>query len=562
MTNPHKLIHQAVQKSVTALKLPKADFAVEHPNEKEHGDYASNAALAVFKKGKFKNPRELAEHIKSDLEKNREVGKIVESIEIAGAGFINFTLKPEWLVKEMGEIIKKEDKYGSSKWLKKKILVEYTDPNPFKEFHIGHLMSNCIGEAIARILESSGGNITRICYQGDTGIHIAKAIWGWQKKRESLSSLKKKPLKERINFLGQAYALGDREYDKEKGEIDEVSKKIYERSDKEINQLYEEGKKWSLEYFETIYKKLGTKFDCHHFESETGKLGVEIVEKFLKKNLFIKSEGAIIFPGEKYGLHNRVFINSQGIPTYEAKELGLAKLKDDKHKYDLSIVVTGNEVKEYFKVVLKAMELTFPKIAEKIKHLPHGMLKLTSGKMSSRTGNIVAGESLINELSQKALKMSETKDQSVADKIAVAAIKHSMLKQGIGRDITFNEKESLSFEGDTGPYLQYTYARARSVIRKSKEKKSTNSIPVKEELDVLKLLYRFPEVVEKAAQNYSPHLVCSYLFDLAQSYNTFYGSERIVGSDKEKFRVDLTRATAQVIHNGLRTLGIETIEKM
>jgi arginyl-tRNA synthetase len=216
-------------------------------------------------------------------------------------------------------------------------MVEYTDPNPFKEFHIGHLMSNSIGEAVARIIEANGAQIKRANWQGDVGMHIANAIWGKMQKPE-LS-------------WGEAYTYGAQKYEDNKDEITGINKKIYERSDTEVNNLYDLGRKESLEKFEELYKKLGTKFDHYFFESKEGVEGKQIVEAHLEDGIFEKSDGAIIFPGEKYGLHTRVFINSNGLPTYEAKEMGLNKKKfevePDLYK---SIIITGNEIKEYFKV--------------------------------------------------------------------------------------------------------------------------------------------------------------------------------------------------------------------
>ena len=246
-------------------------------------------------------------------------------------------------------------------------------------------MSNAIGESLSRIFEFQGAKVKRVCYQGDVGIHVAKAIWG---KMEN----------EKLNW-GQAYAYGAQMYDEDENarkETIELNKKIYARTDKNINKLYDAGKKESLKHFGKIYKKLKTKFDYFIFESEVGPIGKKIVEKGLKDKIFEKGEnGAIIFKGEKYGLHTRVFINSEGLPTYEAKDLGLAEIKYKKYKYDQSFIITGNEVNEYFKVMLCAMDKINPDLAKKTKHIGHGMMRLPEGKMSSRTGNVITAETLI-----------------------------------------------------------------------------------------------------------------------------------------------------------------------
>ena len=333
---------------------------LERPEDPAHGDYATNIALIVGGQLK-KNPLEAAISLREVLEK--EMPKIVEKIEIAGPGFINFFLSRSFFLSELQNMYGKQ--YGNSlAWKGKKVMVEFTDPNPFKEFHIGHLYSNSVGESISRILEAQGANVKRVNYQGDVGLHVAKALWGMQKhmkkEKTSLEKLSRKDLKERIRFMGVSYAAGAQAYEKDsraKTEIEALNAKVFHGSE-DIKELYEKGRKWSLEYFEGIYKRLGTAFNYYYFESKAGKVGKEIVEQGLKKGIFEKSEGAIIFPGEKYGLHSRVFINSQGLPTYEAKELGLAPAKHKDFKYDLSVIVTGSEVIDYFRVLLKALELT------------------------------------------------------------------------------------------------------------------------------------------------------------------------------------------------------------
>jgi len=433
--------------------------------------------------------------------------------------------------------------------------VEYTDPNPFKELHIGHLMSNAIGESIARIIGSQGANVIRANFQGDVGMHVAKAIFGLIKlKKENFS----------IEDLAKAYSFGATEFEENKQEITDINKKIYNRSDSQINDIYDKGKKISLDYFETIYKKLGTKFDEYFFESETGVVGKELVEKNIGK-VFEKSDGAVVFNGENFGLHTRVFINSEGLPTYEAKDLGLIKTKFEKYPdLDLSISITGNEVNEYFKVMLKAVEKIKSEWAEKTKHISHGMLRLPEGKMSSRTGDVITAESLIEKVEEIISK--KTGDKNAIEKISVGAIKYSILKSSSGKDIIFDFDKSLSVEGNSGPYLQYTYARAKSVLEKA-EQEGIKSLIEKnngELTEVEKLLYRFPEVVERAGQEYEPHYIATYLFELSQAFNSFYGNNKIADKTDENapYKVALTEAVAQTIKNGLYLLGIEAPERL
>jgi arginyl-tRNA synthetase len=414
-------------------------------------------------------------------------------------------------------------------------MVEYTDPNPFKEFHIGHLMTNVIGEAIARLFEATGAKVSRANYQGDVGPHVAKAIWGKQQKPDLT--------------WGDAYAYGAEQYEAHKAEIDALNKKIYEKSDAEINKLYDAGRKESLEHFEGIYKKLGTKFDFYFFESESGPIGLKITEEHPK--VFEKSEGAIVFRGD----HTRVFVNSQGLPTYEAKELGLVELKKQKGSFDLSLTVTANETKDFFKVVRQAAEKIFPDLEGKMIVRFHGMMKFISGKMSSRTGNVITGESLLEDLQEKARGRED---------VAVGAIKYAVLKQSSNKDIIFDPEKSLSLQGDSGPYLQYARVRAVSLMRK-------NPRPV----DILKgdgrgaskplsrVLVHYPEVLARSAKEMEPHHVTTYLTELAGVFNSWYGAEQLIVEGqilKESFA--LVEAFEKTMTSGLQVLGIPAPEEM
>ncbi len=558
------VLKKAIKKAVTSLELEIEDVHLEHPAELAYGDYSTNVAMTLAKQV-GKNPKELAEEIIRYIVRNKP--EEVEKVKVAGAGFINFHLSQEFFVKSIEEVLKQDDKWGSNNSLKsQKTMVEYTDPNPFKEFHIGHLMSNAIGESISRIIEFSGAKVKRANYQGDVGLHVAKAIWGFQ-HRGSTSVL------ENSSELGKAYADGARAYEEGedvKEEIKGINKKVYDRNDDEINKIYDDGKKISLEHFEEIYKKLGTKFDEYFFESEAGPIGKKLVEENIGK-VFEKSDGAVIFKGEKYGLHTRVFVNSEGLPTYESKDLALAKIKSERYDYNKSIVITASEQKEYYQVVLAVMKKIFPSIAEKTKHITHGMMRLPSGKMSSRTGDVITAESLIDEVRERVIEKMKDSDidnkEDIAEEIAVGAIKYSILKQSVGKDIIFNMDKSLSFEGDSGPYLQYAHTRANAVLEKAKVeniKIQTSGVYIIEgAIELEKLLYRFPEVVERANKEYEPHYVTTYLTELAGAFNSFYAKEKIVEkSDTAPYKVALTEAFANTIKNGLWLLGIKAPDRM
>ncbi|MCH8986766.1 arginine--tRNA ligase, partial [Patescibacteria group bacterium] len=474
----------------------------------------------------------------------------------------------DYRVKELSRVTKEKEKYGlSNKDKGKKVMIEFCDPNPFKEFHIGHLYSNIVGESLAKLFESQGATVKRANYQGDVGMHVAKAIWGLQ--NIDFKKLEKESLAKRIKVLGEAYAKGDKAFEKSekaKKEITELNAKVF-ALDKDVKNIYEKGRKWSLEYFETMYKRLGMKFDYYYFERDAGEVGLKIVKEGLKKGIFKESKGAVVFLGEKYGLHSRVFINSQGLPTYEAKELGLAPTKYKDFKYDLSVIVTGNEIIEYFKVLIAALKEVNPELGEKTVHLSHGMIRLQEGKMSSRKGNIIKGGELLDETKKRVAKLNA--DEKTAEIVALGAVKYSLLRVSLGRDIIFDFEKSLSTEGDSGPYLQYTYARCKSILRKSQfpisNFQNTYKDFKKEELGILRLIYKFPEVVQEAAEKYAPNIICNYVFDVAQAYNHFYNTTPVLGADTKEardFRLLLTASTAQLIQNSLHLLGIQTLEKM
>lgn len=493
---------------------------MERPRALQHGDYSTNAAL-VSKT----DPNELAAklHIEG-----------VEKIEVVGK-FINFYLSREALMPKEHTIAKP--------YAGKTIMVEYTDPNPFKEFHIGHLMSNAIGESIARLLEVSGATVIRANYQGDVGPHVAKAIWGKQQKPE-LS-------------WGEAYTYGAQQYEDKKTEIDGVNKKIYDKTDSAINALYDAGRKESLERFEVIYKTLGTKFDHYFFESVTGPKGLEIVHAH--PELFVQSEGATVF----HGAHTRVFVNSQGLPTYEAKELGLADIKRSMVA-DLYVYVTAVEQNGFFAVVFEAMQKVFADLVGKLVHRSHGMMRFADSKMSSRTGNVITGESLLADL---------TKAARGREDVAVGAVKYVVLRSGSGKDIIFDPEKSLSLEGDSGPYLQYALVRARSLLRAAKvagvegDADGRRSGPLghvlpSASIPLERLLVHYHDVVERAAKEMEPHYITTYLTELAAAFNSWYASGKVLGSEHEHYGVFLTASVEKTLSHGLHLLAIPTPEEM
>ncbi len=553
-------IRTALERAIRDAGLPPIEVVLEHPKDLAHGEYASNVALALSRATNAP-PREVAERIVARI----ELPPLVLRCEVAGPGFINFTLSREFFRGATESILTLADAWGKGTALEgKRVLVEHSQPNPFKPFHIGHLMSNTLGESISRLIEYSCAEVRRANYQGDVGLHVAKALWGLAKFAGDPTS---------IEDLGRAYVEGNRAFEEDehaRTEIVELNKKVYERAPN-LMETYSRGREASLAHFEELYALLGSRFDYYFFESESAEPGRALVKEGLAQGIFTESEGAIVFKGEPYGLHTRVFITKDGLPTYEAKELGLAHLKAEKWNFDLSITTTAVEQKEYMQVVYKVLSLLRPSLGEKLFHVSHGMLLLTSGKMSSRKGNVITGESLLSDMRARAWEKVKDRElpplerDAIRDAVAVAAIKYSILKQKSGKNIVFDPEQSLSFEGDSGPYLQYAHTRAVSVLEKAAEAGvlATCDEPLPVTTDLERLLYRFPEVVARATEEFEPHHVTTYLTELAGVWNSWYAAERILdGSPYAPYKVALASAFAYTMKNGLQILGIEAPRHM
>ncbi len=576
-SNMETQIKNLIKDALKNLGIEAKAIVLEHPADIKMGDYSTNVAMAYAKALKM-NPKELAEKIVGGINKISEI----EKIEVAGPGFINFYLSREFFANSIKEILNNKENWGKNNISKgKKIMVEYTDPNPFKPFHIGHLMTNAIGESLARITEFSGADTVRANYQGDVGMHVAKSMYGiFNSKEYKESGIPKLGSSEAAVWIGECYSKGSDAYDNDadaKKEIESFNKKVYDKSDEKVNEVYDWGRSVTLEAFEEIYKTLGTKFKHYFFESVMAPIGEKIVRENMG-NVFEESEGAIVFHAENYDpkLHTRVFITSLGIPLYETKEIGLTVTKFEKEQnLDLSIVVTAIEQGEYMKVVAKAMSLLHPELEMKMKHITHGMMRLTTGKMSSRKGNVITGESLLRDSISTILEkvqerdMSEDEKKEVAEIVGVSALKYSILKSSMGSDIIYDFDKSISFEGDSGPYLQYTVVRASAILRKAEEAGLSpvtfDLLPVPNEITSLEhMLYQFPEVVARAYESLEPHHIATYLTELASAFNSFYGNTQIINKEDPNsgYRVALVEAFYNTMKNGLYLLGIKTPEKM
>lgn len=561
------VIHSKIQALLGELNLP-VELELSIPPNPQMGDIAI-ACFPLVKEWKG-SPMDAAEKLSALISDAKN--SLVAEVSTAGP-YVNLKLNSDELVKLVISSI--DENFGKGELGKgKKYLIEFACPNPLKAFHLGHLKNLITGESVVRVFENAGYEVVRVNYQGDVGMHVARALWGIFDWIDEFNNLSDKPVRERVEFLGKAYAHGaKRHLESEEGaqEVVEYNDKVYE-DDPSIKEVYTTARQWSLDYFEEIYKRLGSHFDCYYFESETFERGVEIVKENLEKGIFKKSEGAIIFPGEEFGLHSRVFINSKGFPTYEAKDVALAERHFKEHNPDKIIHVVGKEQTEYFKVVFKTIEQIFPETTGKEFHLPGGFLQLKGEqKMSSRTGNIITGDALIEDVKKavsEVMNDSELENkEEVLDKVSIAALKYAMLKADVKKDVAFDMDESVSTSGDSGPYLLYTVSRINSILEKVGETGARGEVKElhQTEKNLLVSLANFPEVAEQAVLELDPSKVSKYIFTLAQQFSSFYGECSVINEEDEntkKFRVELITKVREVMVRGLYLIGIETVNKM
>ena len=547
-------IQQAIRKVTRKLFGAEAPVELTRPDE-QFGDFATNVALQLSKQV-GKNPREIAESVVAGLKH-----EAIAATSVAGPGFINIKLTDKALV---GLALAKPSKPLAGQT----VVAEYSDPNPFKILHAGHLYTSIVGDAIANLLERAGGEVHRVNFGGDVGLHVGKTMYVILKRLggENPDKLQEVPAGERSEWLAGAYVEGSNLYEDDesaKAEIIALNKRVYQlHSDQDrqspFAQIYWTCRQWSYDYFDELYDRIGVSFEKYYPESETAGLGLETVKAQVGK-VFEESDGAIIFRGEDHGLHTRVFVNSEGLPTYEAKDVGLIMAKKRDYDFDKSVVITGNEQEQYMSVVLKAIEQFAPELAQATTHLTHGMVKMAGGvKMSSRKGNILRAVDVLDAATAANKKIIGTEDE----RAALAAVKYAFLKQRMGGDIIYDPAESVAIEGNSGPYIQYAHARARSILAKVSviDKPADNFEP--DERSLLRKIGEYAEVVEQATAELIPHHICTYLYELAQNFNRFYEHNRVVGDRREAIRAQLVLAYADTLKAGLNLLNIPAPDKM
>lgn len=533
--------------------------------DKKMGDLS----LACFDIAKTigKNPAEatgsLAEKIKSKKYK-----------AVAAGPYLNFVVNPDIVVGGLKEIGK--NKYGENKkGEKKKVMIEYSNANTHKEYHVGHLRNIAYGDSVNRILKANGYNAIPVSYINDFGIHVAKTLWFY--KKHFNEDLKKKLIWNTDGeLLGKLYALACVTIDNNpelKKEVGAVMKKIESRQGEEY-ELWKKTREWSIKQFDEIYKELGVKFNKPIFyESEVIDEGHEMVKKLLSRGILEKSLGATIADLGKYNLGILVVLRSDGTALYPVADIALAIKKFKDYNLDKSVYVVDIRQGQYFKQLFKLLELLGYK--QEMMHLGYDFVKLPSGMMSSRTGNIITYELLKadmlahtkEETKKRHEDWSEDKIEIVAQKIAFGAMKFEMIKVAKEQVITFDMEEAVRFDGFTSAYLQYTYARANSIIRKSgvrTGKYAVKNLKEAKEKNLIFKLLQYPEIIAKAGIKYDPSEIAKYLFETAQMFNDYYHSIQVLGAEEEvkKARLGLIVSTMNVLQNGLYLLGIDTVEEM
>jgi arginyl-tRNA synthetase len=585
-------IIEAVVKAVKTLyqtDLNVADINLQ-PTRKE---FEGQVTIVTFPFVKFsrKSPEQTGNEIGAFLEKEAE--------EISGfnviKGFLNISLSDSyWIDKLYTEIL--ADDFAEFKPNGKKVMVEYSSPNTNKPLHLGHVRNNLLGYSVAEILKANGYEVVKANLVNDRGIHICKSMLAWLRfgNGETPESTGEKG----DHLVGKYYVLFDKEYKKQieelklEGHTEEEAKKRapiikeaqemllrWEAGDQDVISLWKTMNLWVYDGFGKTYKALGVDFDQYYYESNTYLLGKDIVEEGLEKGVFFKKEdGSVWIDLTPDGLDEKLVLRTDGTSVYMTQDLGTAQLKYDDFHMDESIYVVGNEQDYHFKVLFLILQKLGKQWAKGLYHLSYGMVDLPSGKMKSREGTVVDADDLISEMEQtakgvtealgKVVEYSQEEKQHLYHTIGMGALKYFLLKVDPKKRLLFDPNESVDFQGHTGPFIQYTHARIRSVLSRAEPlefiKANIESLHP-EERDLILMLSQFPETISLAAEGHSPAIVANYVYEVAKAFNKFYHEKSILLAEDEltkQFRLQLSAASARVISKAMRLLGIDVPERM
>ena len=512
------------------------------------GDIATNVALQLA--GRLKrNPRQIAEELAEVLRSNPDFAEVT----VAGPGFINVRLSDEALLQQLQ--VSAPQQYANTN-----VVIETNSPNPFKAMHIGHAMNAVVPDAIANILERAGAQVHRVSYHGDVGLHVGKSMYSLLKYAQGdVQRIAQIPKAERNSFMSRMYAEGAAAYkesEEAKREIDALAAQSFTCEDPLYKQIYELCLKWSYQQIDETVARLGNKpIERRFVESAADSRGVAIVKQHTPA-VFTQSNGAYIFEGSKYGSFDNVFVSSNGRGLYAARDLGLMELKNEAFHPNKSVIVTGGEQGQYFKGVIAAAELSDPSLKGQTVNIPTGLVKLTTGKMSSRDGNVITIDWIFDQFRQAI----EARGAVATDATIAGALRYQFLKVKIGSDVIFDINDAVSITGNTGSYLQYAHARAKSILRKIDHTEIKQLQP--EDRTLVRKMGEYSDVVDLATRQLEPHHICQYLFELAQEFNRYYERNRVVGSELQVHRAGLVAAYARILADGLALLGIHAPDEL
>lgn len=561
-----KALQAAVKKSFDK-KIKASDVIIERPKDESHGDYATNVAMQLSKE-LGKNPRDIAQEIIDNFSKIEEV----ESIEVAGAGFINIKIAYTYYYSVIKNILNEKAKFGSATWGESKtVVVEYSSPNIAKPFTIGHLRSTIIGDAVANLLEFSGWDVKRDNHLGDWGTQFGKLIYAIKEFGDiNEISKSKNPIKDLVKLYVEFHKIAE-----EKPEIVDEGREWFkklEEGDKEARKLWKMCIEWSLKEFNRIYEKLEVTFTENngvgYGESFFEDKMKSVIEELDQKKILKESDGAkLVFFDKQTKFPPMMIVKKNGTTLYATRDLATDRHRLDMYGDDILIInEVGSEQELYFKQLFKIEEmLGWVKPGQRV-HKKHGLYRFKDRKISTRKGDVIWLDDVLEEAEKRTKAISKVSDEDTTTKIAIGAMKWNDLKRDSKHNIVFDWDELLNLQGNSSPYIQYTYTRANSILKDSGDLDlSSISLDHALEISLAKWLERFPEIVELAARNYAPNYICEYVFELGQRFNKFYNELSVLNADTDvqKYsRLQLTQATAQTIQNALSLLGIQTVEKM
>jgi arginyl-tRNA synthetase len=569
-----KIIEESIKSLKTQGKLGDFDMpeiSVEYPKNKDCGDYSVNIAMVLAKRTK-EPPIKIANLLVSEMKLQKQ--ESFEKIEAVEPGFINFFVSSKVLNSGLEKILKDKEKYGQSKIGKgKTIIIDYSSANIAKPFSVSHLRSTIIGQALYNLYSFLGYKTIGDNHIGDWGTQFGKLIYAikrWGNEKE----IAKEPIKSLVALYVKFHKQAEKN-----PEIEEEARKWFkelERGNPEAKRLWKKCVRWSLKEFNKVYRILGVKIDLALGESFYEPMLKSVIKEALDKKVAEKSQGAVIIRYTKDSLPPLMIRKSDGATLYATRDLATIKYRRAQFKPYKIIYEVGVDQILYFKQLFWAAEFLGWGKRDDYIHVAHGMLRLETGKMRTRKGETILLEEILKEAFVKAKKIIDQKNskfktkekEKIAQVIGIGAVKYNGLRMKPATNVIFKWEDALNLEGNSGPYLQYAYTRAKSILRKSKIKKiklSQQKFKQISEIQLLKQLIRFPAIIENAAESYKPNLICSYIFDLAQDFNSFYETTPVLKEKDENLRsmrLALVQAFAQVIKNGLELLGINVLERM